>query len=189
MRPRYAQDWVVDLSGRHTLEEAVAAAISAHPNLGLLEVRTDSTDLDFVISSGPVQVAELELKAKWRRYQGWGRYLPDVANDDLFILDEVCLRHLLDAGRHTHLLVRDHPMRRWVLFGLAELLFAPKARAVRQLQGNSQRSKGKVLIDLSDGIQCGDSLPHALNTLERRLLQVQRSWDRIEPWPSTRGVA
>jgi hypothetical protein len=66
----------------------------------------------------------------------------------VFILDELALRRVVDAGRYAFLLVRDLPGERWALWSTAELVLAAKVRVSRRLAATTVTDKGKVLIDL-----------------------------------------
>src|SRR4051812_35880200 len=110
MRPRVPGDWRIDLARRHLVEGQVEDALDSHPELTRLSSSTSAFDrLDFQVLGPGERLCELELKAKHQRYQGWAR--PGVSERDLFILDELALRKILDAGRHGFLLVHDQPGR------------------------------------------------------------------------------
>lgn len=176
MRERRPADWRVDLAERHPLEAEVAAALDAHPVLVRLSTWTASCDrLDYL--------CELELKAKRRPYQGWSALRPDVDPVDLFILDELALRRIVDAGRYGFLLVRDMPARRWALWSTAELVLATKVRASRRLATGADRTKGKLLMDLASAAAVTDTLAGALSELAALVGVIDRRWGDIAPWP------
>jgi len=188
MRDRRPEDWRTDLGGRHGLEETVAAALTAHQGLRLVGRSTHAYDrLDYQLAGPGGRRFEVELKAKHQRYAGWGRLRPEVAEADLFILDELALRHLVDAGRYGFLLVRDVPSGRWVLWSLAELVVCTKVRVSRQLASPGQ-VKGKVLLDLSEAGVSTTSLGDALDRLVDVLAQIDRRWGDIAPWPTQKAV-
>lgn len=90
MRERRIEDWRTDLGGRHGLEETVAAALAAHQALRLVGRSTHAYDrLDYQLAGPGGRRFEVELKAKHQRYAGWGGLRPEVAEGDLFILDEL----------------------------------------------------------------------------------------------------
>ena len=188
MRDRRAEDWRNDLQGRHSLEEAVAAALASHRQLRLVGRSTDAYDrLDYQLVGPGGRHLEVELKAKHQRYVGWSHLRPDVAEVDLFILDELALRHLVDAGRYGFLLVRDVPSDRWVLWSLADLVVCTKVRVTRQL-ATPGRVKGKVLIDLSEAAATAPSLAEALERLVGLVTRIERQWGDIAPWPTAKAV-
>ncbi|MCP4957704.1 MAG: hypothetical protein GY925_00390 [Actinomycetia bacterium] len=185
MRDRRPSDWIADLTGRHELEQQVAGEFEANPAVRLLETNTNRYDrLDYSVATTSVTAAGVELKAKWQPYRGWGHHRPDVDQADLFILDELALRRIVTDGTNSHLLIYDHPMRRWVIFGVADLILAPKARIARQLQGRRPTTKGKVLIDLRDGLQAGQDLPTVITRLGAAINDTDRRWPQVEPWPA-----
>src|SRR4051794_8434894 len=108
MRERRPSDWRVDLARRHPLESRVETALDDHPALTRLGSRTASLDrLDFAVLGPGERLCELELKAKHQPYRSWADLRPGVAERDLFILDELALRKVIDAGRYAFLLVND----------------------------------------------------------------------------------
>ena len=184
MRERRPADWRVDLAERHPLEAEVAAALDAHPVLVRLSTWTASCDrLDYQLLGPGERLCELELKAKRRPYQGWSALRPDVLPVDLFILDELALRRIVDAGRYGFLLVRDIPGGRWALWSTAELVLATKVRAGRRLATGTGRTKGKLLMDLSSAASVTDTLPGALGALATLVGVIDRRWGDIAPWP------
>ena len=184
MRDRHPGDWRVDLAERHPLEAEVAAAIDAHPALVRLTTSTASLDrLDYQLLGPGERLCELELKAKRRPYQGWSALCPDVDPVDLFILDELALRRIVDAGRFGFLLVRDIPGGRWALWSTTELVLATKVRAERRLATGTGRTKGKLLMDLSSAASVADTLAAALAALATLVGVIDRRWGDIAPWP------
>src|SRR3954451_16200921 len=153
MRERRSSDWVIDLQGRHGIEAQVEAALERHPRMRLLRTSTASYDrLDFQLLGPAEHLVELEVKAKHQPLSaGWRRLRPDVNPADLFVLDELALRKIVDAGRYAFLLVRDVPQARWVLWTVGDLLVASRARHAREIdRGSGSRLKGKLLFDLSE---------------------------------------
>ena len=188
MRDRRPEDWRNDLQGRHGLEETVAAALAAHQQFRLVGRSTDAYDrLDYQLLGPGGRRLKVELKAKHQRYVGWSHLRPEVAEADLFILDELALRHLVDAGRYGFLLVRDVPAGRWVLWSLAELVVCTKARVTRQL-ATPGKVKGKVLLDLSEAAVTVPSLGEALDRLVSLVTEIDRRWGDIAPWPKAKAV-
>lgn len=188
MRDRRPADWRTDLRGRHGLEDLVAAAVASHPVLRLVGRSTDAYDqLDYELVGPGGRRLQLELKAKHQPYVGWRDLRPEVAEGDLFILDELALRRLVDAGRYGFLLVRDVPGDRWVLWSLAELVIGSKVRVSRNL-ATPGRVKGKVLLDLSEAAVAATSLGAALDRLADCVARIERQWGDIAPWPTRKAV-
>jgi hypothetical protein len=185
-RPRQAADWVTDLSGRHAIEAEVEATLRVHPTLTLLQTSTASyTRLDFQLLAPGDRVVELELKAKGQPLsEGWRCLRPDVPPSELFVLDELALRKLVDAGRYAFLLVRDVPGHRWCLWSAGDLLVASRVRHVRRLErGPAARAKGKLLFDLREAGHQAATLTGALDALCATTEDLERWWGDISPWP------
>ncbi len=186
MRPRIPSDWATDLAGRRHLESRFGQGLQQHRRLRVVADDTDRYDTpDYLIDVSGVGRASVELKAKWQSYRsGWTRHRPDIAEPELFILDELALRKIVAAGRHSYLVVHDHPTNRWRIFGTTDLVLAPKVRVARRLEGRRPTTKGKVLIDLRDGHHGGDSLAGAVEALAMMIPQTERRWTQVEPWPN-----
>jgi hypothetical protein len=183
MRERRASDWKVDLAQRHPLEAQVARALDDHPGLVRLSSSTASLDrLDYQLLGPGERLCELELKTKRQPYRGWAYLRPELAELDVFILDELALRRVVDAGRYAFLLVRDTPGRRWALWSTAELVLATKVRVSRQL-ATSGTSKGKLLIDLAGAAAVVPTLPTALDALGELVRLIDRQWSDVAAWP------
>lgn len=184
MRDRTPEDWRVDLAERHPVEAAVGAALAVHPRLVPLQTSTASLDrLDFQLLGPGERLCELELKAKRQPYVGWVERRPEVPERELFILDELALRRIVDAGRYAFLLVRDRPGRRWVVWSTAELVLATKVRVARRLATGADRVKGKVLVDLREAATATADLHAALDAVADRIGFIDRRWCDIAPWP------
>jgi hypothetical protein len=191
MRDRLPQDWKVDLAQRHSLEARVRNEIAAHPDLTLLRCSTSSTDrLDYQVVGPGDRLLEIEVKAKRQSYRGWAKYRPGVEERDLFILDELALRKLVEAGRYGFLLVNDMPGSRWAVWSNPDLVLTPKARVSRQLMVGGGVVKGKVLISFSEDAHRFDELVHAIDFIAESSLLVDARWTDIAPWPTpTRASA
>jgi hypothetical protein len=185
MRERLPQDWKVDLVQRHSLEARVRNEIAAHPDLVLLSCSTSSTErLDYQVVGPGARMLQIELKAKRQSYVGWARYRPGVDEKDVFILDELALRKLIDAGRYGFLLVHDMPGHRWAVWSNPDLVLTPKARVSRQLAVGSGAVKGKVLISFSDDAHLFQDLVHAIDFIAGISELVDARWTDIAPWPT-----
>ena len=188
MRDRHTGDWVVDLDARHDIEGEVEAGLAAHPRLTLLRASTNSYDrLDFQLEGPGERLVELEVKAKRQPLsEGWQSLRPDVAPEDLFVLDELALRKIVDGGRYAFLLVRDVPGRRWVLWSSGDLLVAGRARHARRIvKGSTPTVKGKLLFDLRDAGFRSPHLTPALDALASMIVVMDKLWTAVTPWPRT----
>jgi hypothetical protein len=187
MRERNSSDWVIDLNGRHGIEAQVEHALVAHPSLTLLKASTTSFDrLDFQVLSVTEQLVQIELKAKRQPLsKGWRDLRPEVRPENLFVLDELALRKVVEAGRYAFLLVRDIPQARWVLWTVGDLLVAGRARHARTLdRGAGTHLKGKLLFDLSEAGFVTHDLGEALDAIERTTRRLDAWWSDIAPWPT-----
>lgn len=187
MRERRSSDWVVDLNGRHGIEAQVEHALAGHPSLTLLKASTTSFDrLDFQVLSATEQLVQVELKAKRQPLsKGWRDLRPEVPPQDLFVLDELALRKIVDAGRYAFLLVRDVPTARWVLWTVGDLLVASRARHTRALdRGAGTHYKGKLLFDLGEAGLATHDLGVALDAIERTTRRLDAWWSDVAPWPA-----
>jgi hypothetical protein len=184
MRERRPQDWVTDLAGRHSLEQRMALALAGHPDCVLLKRATSSLDeLDYAIAGPGDRLGQVGLKAKHQPYRGWGHLRPELAELDLFILDELALRKIVDAGRYAYLVVADIPGGRWCVWSTAELVLATKTRTVRALATGSYRQKAKVLLDLREAAAQVTDEYAATDVVAQMLGSCDAHWQAIEPWP------
>jgi hypothetical protein len=190
MRERRPSDWVVDLDRRHDSENAVERGIKYHQAFELVSDSTRSfSRLDFQLLGPEDRLIELEVKAKLQPLStGWQELRPQVEPNNLFVLDELALRKIMDAGRYAFLLVRDVPGARWVLWSSGDLLVASRVRHARRLErSHVSRMKGKLLFDLSEGGAESPSLKEALDRLAEMAPHVDEWWTDIAPWPRARA--
>jgi len=107
------------------------------------------------------------------------------AGENLFVLDELALRKIVEAGRYAFLLVRDIPQARWVLWTVGDLLVAGRARHARSLdRGSGTHLKGKLVFDLSEGGFATHDLAEALDAITRTTRRLDAWWSDIAPWPT-----
>jgi hypothetical protein len=190
MRDRYPADWCVDLGERHSLEEAVGNAIDQSAGLTRLTTSTASMNrLDFQILLPGDCLGQLELKAKRQNYRNWPAIGPGVPESDVFILDELALRKIVDAGRYSFLLVKDFPAKRWCLWSTWELILARKVRVTRRLATTTPTVKGKLLIDLGSAPAQCTTVEAILHDLRKLAAEIDRQWNDIRPWPWTERAA
>jgi hypothetical protein len=186
MRDRRKADWVNDLDGRHAVERQVRTAIDSHPNLKVTRDSTTSFDrLDFALA-GPAGPIELEVKAKNQPLSaGWRALRPDVDAGDVFVLDELAMRKIIDAGRHVFMIVRDTPRDCWFLWSAGDLAVATRVRHSRRLQkGATAMVKGKLLLNLAEAGYRTPALGEVIDTLATTAGDVDRRWRDISPWPA-----
>src|SRR5688500_16892486 len=136
MRERRPSDWSTDLHARKELESEVATAIRNHPSLTLLQDSSLAFDrLDFQAAGPRDRLVEIELKERLQRLSGgWQTLRSDVPESDLFVVDELAMRKIVDAGRYAFMLVRDVPSSRWCLWSCGALIAASRVRHVRKLE-------------------------------------------------------
>jgi hypothetical protein len=189
MRERRPGDWRIDLARRHPLEDLVEESIDQHPALQRLSSSTNSLDrLDFQVLAPGERLCEIELKAKHQPYHAWGHLRPDTAERDLFILDELALRKLVDAGRYAFLLVHDQPQQRWLVWSTMELVLASKVRVNRRLATGVDRLKAKILLDVNETPYHESDPMAALSTVASYVRVIDRHWTSIGAWPTNRSI-
>lgn len=183
MRDRQPQDWVTDLTGRHTLEHQVEHALRAAPCLKLVHVATDSlTELDYVTIGPGLRVAPIELKAKLQPYRGWNTCAPRLDPHNVFLLDELALRKIVEAGRYAFLLVWDAPVGRWAVWSSLDLILATKVRVARPV-GRHGVAKAKVILDLDEAAHTCTDLTAVIDAITEDLETCDAQWNSIGPWP------
>lgn len=165
-RARRPQDWQRDLATARRAEAELAQVLRGDPRLADFEDHTADADrLDFSFSYKGMRVA-LDLKEKRQTYtSGYRSLWPELAPENLFILDETVYRRIVWQGGGGYLAVHDLPGVRWILFGPWELTLGPRVRYRRwgRRRGPSF-SKGKILLDLgaaaheSSGFRVADLL-------------------------------
>ena len=135
------------------------------------------------------RLAQVELKAKHQPYRGWGHLRPELAEADLlFVLDELALRKIVEAGRYAYLVVADLPSARWCVWSTVELVLASKVRTVRTLVTGTTRLKAKVLLDLRR-TRSHHCHRHRGGRLDRQLPRPLRpAVAHYGPWPTGPAV-
>ena len=150
-RSRRPGDWGRDLEGARASERALAEALSDHPSIHSLTDHTDAFDLlDFSFTVARERVF-VDIKEKRQPYSlGINDLWPNVESSNLFILDETVYRRIIWQGGGGYLVVRDHPEKRWALFGPWELTLGPRVRYQRWGQrGDTGFLKGKILLNIN----------------------------------------
>ena len=155
-RARRPGDWERDLERAKPGEARLAELLRADPRINNLDDHTARFDtLDFSFEHGGRRVY-VDLKEKRSRYSsGIAAVWPEVAPDDLFIVDETVFRRIVWQGGGGYLVVHDQPGRRWAIFGPWELTLGPRVRYQRRAQRTSEFLKGKVLLNLAAAGELG----------------------------------
>jgi hypothetical protein len=192
VRERRPDDWQHDLAARHEIEDLVARELECHACLDIERRSTDRFDiLDFQVIGPGGRRFDLEIKAKHQPLSfGWTRLRPEVPERDLFVLDELGMRKIVDAGRYAFLLVRDAPSERWVLWSSGDLVAATRVRAERRLERSTVHvSKGKLLLNLSEAGASTTTAKGALDAMTRLIPRIDALWCAVGGWPHVDGVA
>ena len=176
-RSRRPDDWGKDLEGARASERALAEALSAHPGIHSLTDHTDAFDLlDFSFTFGQERVF-VDIKEKRQPYSfGIEGLWPIVESSNLFILDETVYRRIIWQGGGGYLVVRDHPGKRWALFGPWELTLGPRVRYQRWGQrGDNRFLKGKLLLNINAAALVTErfSVDDLLRVIENSRARVQ----------------
>lgn len=183
MRERTEADWAVDLGERHGLEAQVGDALGAHRAFEVLHTSTASYHrLDYQLVGPGGRLCELELKTKRQPLSaGWCQLRPDVDPADLFVIDELALRRIVDTGRYAFLLVRDYADR-WCLWSAGHLVVASRVRHTRRITKTVPALKGKLVLDVSESDITTD-LKAGLNAIAATVDTIEACWADIAPWP------
>ena len=193
MRERRAEDWTTDLGERHALESVVETVLRECEELRLVHVATDSmTELDFVTVGPGLRVAPIEVKAKLQPYRGWNDVAPHLPPENVFILDELSLRRIVEAGRYAFLIVWDAPIGRWCVWSSLDLVLATKVRVARPLarrNGRQSTVKAKVILDLDEAAHTCTDLYAVIDAITEDLETCDTGWSSVGPWPHGPAVA
>ena len=192
MRPRVRTDWDRDLNERHALETDVANAIATHAGFTLEANNTASlNECDYHARDDRGRVLTIELKTRRQNYStGWCTLRPETRPADLFIIDELAVRTLINRAPHAYVLIADltAPVGRWIIFSVGDLLVIDRTRVTRPLTTTrgATVNKGKWLIDLADAPIVEERLDDALDELSLLTRTVDICWNNIAPWPTRR---
>ena len=180
VRARRAQDWDRDLANARAAEAELASILAADSRLDDFEDHSEAVDkLDFSFSFGGARV-DIDLKEKRQRYSpGIARLWPELAPQDLFVVDETVYRRVVWQGGGGYLVVHDHPEERWAIFGPWELTLGPRRRYQRwgQRRGESFL-KGKILLDIRAAARVSRSF--SVDDLLWVILRSSESRDAVE---------
>lgn len=175
-RARRATDWVRDLEAGRPAEQYVRTLLFQHPavrRIADLSQQPETPDFEFQFEGERVG---LEVKSKLTPYSADYRDMwPELAEGDLFILDETSLRQLSWGEGMGYLLIADAPGGRWVVVGPWELLLGPHRRFERlPARTGKTFAKGKLLIDLSIGDSFDDVAVDEVLRIVRRTRATRR---------------
>ncbi len=175
-RERQPADWIHDLQAGRDAEDYVRALLFEHPavsRIADLSNQPETPDFEFRFEGERVG---LEVKSKLQAYSSDYRELwPELAERDLFILDESSLRALSWAEGMGYLLIADVPSNRWVVIGPWELLLGPRRRFERLGQRTTTTfTKGKLLLDLRMGETMDDAVIEDVLRIVRRTRATRR---------------
>ena len=151
VRARRPEDWERDLAQARHAEAELAQVLASDSRLDDFTDNSAGVDrLDFSFSFGGARV-DIDLKEKLQHYSsGIARLWPDIAPQDLFVVDETVYRRVVWQGGGGYLVVHDHPEERWAIFGPWELTLGPRVRYQRWGQRKAESFlKGKILLDLT----------------------------------------
>jgi hypothetical protein len=99
---------------------------------------------------------------------------PDLAEVDLFILDELALRKNVDAGRYAYLVVADLPGQRWCVWSTADLVLATKT-SYSHLCGSSVPSPASIALRSSSQGSRWSSLCATIRPPSRKMFAAYTS--------------
>jgi hypothetical protein len=173
-RARQASDWEVDLAAARALEQQVYQALVGDRRIRDLQDNTGSfSELDFSFAFHG-RLITLDVKEKRQPYStGVRRLWEEVAENNLFIVDETVFRRVVWQGGGGFLAIRDRPARRWCYFGPWELTLGNHLRYARWGQRHDRPFlKGKLLIDLSGAACESEEFSMYLDSAFGRLLSA-----------------
>ena len=181
-RARRPGDWERDLERARAGEGWLAGVLRADPRITDFEDHTARYDcLDFSFTFGG-RTVYVDLKEKRSRYSsGIAGVWPEIAAEDLFIVDETVFRRIVWQGGGGYLVVHDHPARRWAIFGPWELTLGPRVRYQRRGQRTSEFLKGKVLLNLAASAALGPEF--SVDLLLDVVTRSARQRDQVEAVP------
>jgi hypothetical protein len=182
-RARQASDWEVDLAAARALERQVYQTLVGDRRIQGLEDHTGSfneLDFSFAFHGRPIT---LDVKEKRQPYSaGVWRLWEEVAENNLFIVDETVFRRVVWQGGGGFLAIRDLPASRWCYFGPWELTLGSHLRYARWGQRHDRPFlKGKLLVDLRGA--ASETEDFSITEL-LRVVENSRRWrDSPEPYP------
>lgn len=182
-RARQASDWEVDLAAARAIEQHVHQALGDDGRIRELQDRTASfseLDFSFAFQGRPIT---LDVKEKRQPYSaGVWRLWEEVAEANIFIVDETVFRRVVWQGGGGFLAIRDLPVGRWCYFGPWELILGRHLRYARWGQRNERPFlKGKLLVDLQGAASQSENF--SITELLRVVENSARWRDKPEPYP------
>lgn len=142
-----------------SLEQELLAHFRQHgiPFHQHVEGATRFMRLDFGFGDiGQKRYFSFDAKEKRQRYNLNNWPGAGIAEEHLFIIDDLAARRVLAFAPNAGLVIRDNLRRLYFLFTVVDLFLMPKLRVNRRLDLNPPLLKGKWLIDLRNGQSCPD---------------------------------
>ncbi|MCA1839031.1 MAG: hypothetical protein ABR507_12305 [Actinomycetota bacterium] len=174
---RKPEHWATDTKQRHVFERQMRKAITDDGEFELLDSTDSFDEVDFELGFRGRRVF-LEVKEKRQHYREAWTSCCEVAETDLFILDELSARKIVLRAPRAYLVVNDILNERLVLFSALDLISVPKTRVNRSIDAGVATFKGKWLIDLRHGFQA-TTLKDALDCLKRRHNSEDELWSSL----------
>jgi hypothetical protein len=182
-RARQASDWEVDLAAARAVEHHVYEVLAADRRIRDVQDHTASLselDFSFTFRERPIT---LDVKEKRQHYStGIKQLWDEVAEKNLFVVDETVFRRVVWQGGGGYLVIRDLPAGRWCYFGPWELTLGNHLRYARWGRRYDRPFlKGKLLVDL--GGAASETAQLDITELLRVVEGSERWRDRPDPYP------
>ena len=174
---RRKEHWETDTEGRKGFEKETRRALRSDGEFEILDSTDSFDEIDFELGCRGRRLF-LEVKEKRQRYRDAWVEMGGIAEEDLFILDELAARKILLRSPRAYLLVNDRMTERICVFGALELLTLPKVRVNRSINSAVATFKGKWLIDLRHG-EMAESLEEAFSFMKRRSSSEDELWGSL----------
>ncbi|MCO6449827.1 MAG: hypothetical protein J5I90_03460 [Caldilineales bacterium] len=100
-----------------------------------------------------------------------------IAEERLFIVDDLAARKILGFAPNSGLLVRDNVRPAYYLFTVLDLYLMPKLRVNRPIRNKQTEMKGKWLVDLRNGWRYA-TLAEAFAGIEKYLDEREQIFSR-----------
>jgi hypothetical protein len=113
-------------------------------------------ELDFTLldeKGGPLVAFDAKEKQRRIVLDHWPA--TGIPEPYLFILDDLAARKVLAHAPNSGLIVRDNLHGRYFFISVVDLFLMPRTRANRPINRGTPALKGKWLIDLRNGVECG----------------------------------
>jgi hypothetical protein len=142
---------------------------------------SDFGELDFEIEIGAAPaVFWLDVKEKMQTYTiaNW----PEVEfpENDLFILDDLGARKVLQHAPNSAVAIRDNPGNRYSFLTAVDMFLMPKKRVNRKIQKNVVEYKGKWLINLRNG-KIASNVGEVISCIEQYIAEHKKIFSDFLP--------